>query len=131
MKNIIIAFLWLIISTEIFSQADWVYFFNTDDGDWYYDRNSILVSQSDNNKLKVWIKLEFTTLHYDKYKGKYTETTMYQDIYYCSQRMFESVNIISYFTDGSTYSMPKYLLGELRDIVPGTVGDALLSIICK
>lgn len=132
MKRILVVFSLFVIAQVVNSQAEWIYFFTTSDGDWYYDRNSILVA-TDNNKeyYKVWIKLIYANPEFDESEYKYKETILYQDIYYCGQRLVKTASMITYFTDNTFRQAPKYILGRLEDIIPNTPPDGMYDLLCE
>lgn len=130
MKILIAALFILVISSTIYSQADWVSFYETKSGNWYYDRNSILKSTTESNVIKVWMKLYYSIPMYDKLAEKYSEYVLYQYMFYCSPRLIELTTMVVYFADGSVVSKD-YDNNVPESIVPDTPPDGLLKIICE
>jgi hypothetical protein len=131
MKVLTILVFTFLFSKLSHSQANWIYFFSSNNGHWYYDSNSVLADDN-YNKCKVWMKIVYNQPEYYESVDKFADEVLYLNTIFCKVRQYEYGDIVFYFTDNSSEISTKKFPGEgINNIIPGTAMDGLYSIICR
>jgi hypothetical protein len=131
-KKTILSTLLILISTLSFSQ-NWVYVSTATDGSKYYIRNS---STDEFGNKKVWSKIISKTMTYTK-KGKTYSLpngyVIYLDAYDCDGKKSKLISGVYYNSKGTvahSFSIEDYEQ-EWKDVVPDSIGEALLDKVCE
>ena len=98
MKNLIFVLFIFACSTTVYSQANWVFYSETENTRWYVDKNSILVNTSDESELKVWLKCEKIVPEYNEINKLYIEKLLVEEVIYCNSRMHQTLGMTAFFT---------------------------------
>jgi len=127
MKYFFVVF--FLLNTFIRSQDDrWVFIASNHDGSslYYYDTKSVTYEQ---NTVIVWLKIEYPNKDYDESSKKYFNYSLNKVKYYCGQRIEESLDFFTYYTDGN---LKKYDISNKKwDIIPETLGETLYLNFCN
>lgn len=110
---------------------DWVFFKNTDEGNWYYKSNSFNID-SQAHIIEVWVKLVYAKLGKQEFLTKHTEDK-YKDIdrvlsmvlIYYQEKTYKENQVIYYSKSGNIIGSDE-LSVKRGDFIPKSVGDKLL-----
>lgn len=114
---------WILLALmmpAVSAASDWYYFAETNLGDLYYIDASSISTQRDGTK-KAW----FTRFKEDGTYNKKLES------FKCNSKEADSIHITNYNKDGRVLSSNSYEKREYTSIVPDTVGELQLKIVCS
>ena len=130
----------LIIGICDSASAEWVKYYEADNGIFYYDADKIIKSKD--GKISVWSKrIRDSQVLLEKRRMRNLPTAGYEnyshsidkDIYSCHDRTVATSYMVDYSSDGSTLNSFQVSKEWLRfdDVVPDSIGEMLFEILCK
>lgn len=104
----------------------WIFFGSTAQNNQYYD--SVSMDRKNENGVTVWTRSEHRRVQDGKIPPGYTVT---YSIYNCAVKEKADLQAVQYSESGVVLSTQKYSLMEPKRIVPGSIEETLMQIVCR
>lgn len=122
-----------LISSNCFAQTDsvkidWVYINQTKSATIFLKNDYV---SKDYKGGKIWTLWEYPT---KKINGKIYKNVVEKILYQvdCNEKQLQAVRIVTYSSTGKViYSSPDYYYDFMKDVIPGSVGDNIVTASCK
>lgn len=133
MKVETIAIALTLIFSNCFAQTDsvkidWVYLNQTKSATIYLKSEYV---SKDYSGGKIWTMLEYPT---KKINGKIYKNVVEKILYQinCKEKQLQVVRIVTYSSTGKViYSTLDYYYDFMKDVIPGSVGDNIVTVSCE
>jgi hypothetical protein len=121
-------------------EEGWIYYAETDDGDWYYDNRSM--THVSPNVIKVWKKLNFSKSgkedEIQSRKKNKESIDGYDKLNHqiilsevdCINNTQKKIKMVDYDDQGKVLEDYEYSDPDIRQIIPESIGDSLRREVC-
>lgn len=103
--------------------ADWVRISTASNGAVYFADGSTIVTEG--TKKKVWIKIDFSRVKTEK-----ARSALERWEFLCTGKQMRVASGVSYAPDGSTFNSFQNSYATWEDVIPDSMGEAVMEMIC-
>lgn len=117
------------INRDIARGDKWVFFAVTSHSNYYYDHTNLFYKNKD--VVTVWTRTEQKHIQDNKITPAPPWYTLVYSVYNCTAKEDADIQIVKYNENGSVLSSYRRPSIDYERVVPGSVGEILMHILCK